>query len=178
MTGFFHAADTGAEVSLSGGNLAYVVVVGLIALAALAMAFLFRREVLSASEGTEGMREIATAVQEGAAAYLNRADTGTSTVHRTPRCSTRGTPPARHPVVRPRSPRFVRSAGPRPSWPGRGTSPWTAPASTARSDRPATAPSPGRTWTCARVGRSAGTRSSSGSWPHAARRAKRRRPVR
>src|SRR5690625_3051312 len=72
MTGFFHAADTGAEVSLSGGNLAYVVVVGLIALAALAMAFLFRREVLSASEGTEGMREIATAVQEGAAAYLNR----------------------------------------------------------------------------------------------------------
>src|SRR5690625_1104979 len=72
MTGFFHAADTGAEVSLSGGNLAYVVVVGLIALAALAMAFLFRREVLSAGEGTEGMREIATAVQEGAAAYLNR----------------------------------------------------------------------------------------------------------
>jgi K(+)-stimulated pyrophosphate-energized sodium pump len=57
---------------MTGLNLSYVVVVALIAVAALAMAALFRREVLAASEGTENMRKIARAVQEGAAAYLNR----------------------------------------------------------------------------------------------------------
>lgn len=57
---------------MTGLNLSYVVVVALIAVAALAMAALFRREVLSASEGTENMKTIARAVQEGAAAYLNR----------------------------------------------------------------------------------------------------------
>jgi K(+)-stimulated pyrophosphate-energized sodium pump len=36
------------------------------------MAGLFRREVLAASEGTEKMRAIALAIQEGAAAYLSR----------------------------------------------------------------------------------------------------------
>ncbi len=71
MTGLIRAAD-GTTVSLSGGNLSYVVVVGLIAVAALVMAVLFRREVLAASEGTENMKTIARAVQEGAAAYLNR----------------------------------------------------------------------------------------------------------
>ncbi|HMG30059.1 MAG TPA: sodium-translocating pyrophosphatase, partial [Jiangellaceae bacterium] len=44
----------------------------LVAVAALVMAGLFRREVLAASEGTEKMRAIALAIQEGAAAYLNR----------------------------------------------------------------------------------------------------------
>jgi K(+)-stimulated pyrophosphate-energized sodium pump len=39
---------------------------------ALAMAFVFRREVLAAGEGTPRMQEIATAVQEGASAYLSR----------------------------------------------------------------------------------------------------------
>lgn len=72
MTGLIRAADGGTTVSLSGGNLSYVIVVALIALAALAMAVLFRREVLAASEGTENMKTIARAVQEGAAAYLNR----------------------------------------------------------------------------------------------------------
>ncbi len=57
---------------MTGLNLSYVVVVALIAVAALAMAALFRREVLAASEGTENMKTIARAVQEGAAAYLNR----------------------------------------------------------------------------------------------------------
>ncbi|NDL57772.1 sodium-translocating pyrophosphatase [Phytoactinopolyspora mesophila] len=71
MTGPIYTAD-GVSVSLSGGNLSYIVVVALIALAALVMAALFRREVLAADEGTENMRKIAHAVQEGASAYLNR----------------------------------------------------------------------------------------------------------
>jgi K(+)-stimulated pyrophosphate-energized sodium pump len=71
MTGLTLAQE-GAVVSLTGSNLSYVVVVALVALAALVMAALFRREVLSASEGTEKMQDIARAVQEGAAAYLSR----------------------------------------------------------------------------------------------------------
>ncbi|WP_104108181.1 sodium-translocating pyrophosphatase [Nocardioides sp. 616] len=61
-----------AEPELSGGNLTLVVVVLVIALAALAMAAVFRRQVLSAGEGTAPMRAIAQAVQEGANAYLTR----------------------------------------------------------------------------------------------------------
>jgi K(+)-stimulated pyrophosphate-energized sodium pump len=65
-------AETGLDVSLSGGNLTLVVIVAVISLAALAMAFLFRAQVLAAGEGTEKMKTIAKAVQEGAAAYLSR----------------------------------------------------------------------------------------------------------
>jgi K(+)-stimulated pyrophosphate-energized sodium pump len=61
-----------AAVEVSGGNLVLVVVVAVIALGALAMAYLFRQEVLAAGEGTDNMRLIATAVQEGANAYLTR----------------------------------------------------------------------------------------------------------
>ena len=43
-----------------------------VALVALAIAVALRAQVLSASDGTEKMREIAAAVQEGAAAYLHR----------------------------------------------------------------------------------------------------------
>jgi K(+)-stimulated pyrophosphate-energized sodium pump len=68
-SGVFHA---GADVELAGGNLTLVLVVAAIALVALAMAFKFRSEVLTAGEGTESMRNIAQAVQEGAAAYLTR----------------------------------------------------------------------------------------------------------
>jgi K(+)-stimulated pyrophosphate-energized sodium pump len=61
-----------AVVEVSGGNLVLVVVVALIALGALAMAAMFRREVMSAAEGTDNMKSIAQAVQEGANAYLQR----------------------------------------------------------------------------------------------------------
>jgi K(+)-stimulated pyrophosphate-energized sodium pump len=43
-----------------------------VALAALAIAYALRQQVLAANDGTEKMREIAEAVQEGAAAYLAR----------------------------------------------------------------------------------------------------------
>jgi K(+)-stimulated pyrophosphate-energized sodium pump len=60
------------EVTLSGVNLTFVAVVGVIAVIALVMAMVFRREVLAAADGTPKMREIALGVQEGAAAYLRR----------------------------------------------------------------------------------------------------------
>lgn len=59
-------------VQLGGSNLVLVVVVGVIALGALAMAAMFRNEVLAAGEGTDNMKNIAQAVQEGANAYLTR----------------------------------------------------------------------------------------------------------
>ena len=59
-------------IELTGMNLTTVVVVAVIALAALLVAAVLVREVLGASEGTPKMKEIAAAVQEGAAAYLNR----------------------------------------------------------------------------------------------------------
>ncbi len=65
------AAGSGA-VSVTGGNLTLVVVVAVIALLALAVAGWLVREVLAADQGTEKMREISRAVQEGAAAYLRR----------------------------------------------------------------------------------------------------------
>jgi K(+)-stimulated pyrophosphate-energized sodium pump len=59
-------------VDLTGGNLVLVLIVGLIALVALGMAVLFRSQVMSAGEGTDNMKRIAQAVQEGASAYLGR----------------------------------------------------------------------------------------------------------
>ncbi len=61
-----------SPVELAGGNLVLVIVVLLIALGALGMAVMFRKEVLDAAEGTDNMKNIAHAVQEGADAYLRR----------------------------------------------------------------------------------------------------------
>jgi K(+)-stimulated pyrophosphate-energized sodium pump len=60
------------SISLSEVNLTFVAVVGVIALIALVMAIIFRREVLAANDGTPKMQSIARAVQEGASAYLTR----------------------------------------------------------------------------------------------------------
>ncbi|GAA0238853.1 sodium-translocating pyrophosphatase [Saccharothrix mutabilis subsp. mutabilis] len=59
-------------LELSGGDQGLVAVVAVVALAALAIGYLLLREVLAAGQGTAKMQEIAKAVQEGAAAYLNR----------------------------------------------------------------------------------------------------------
>src|SRR6476659_1572552 len=61
-----------AVVQLDGTNLVIVVIIAVIALAALGMAAMFRNEVLAAAEGTDNMKNIAHAVQEGASAYLTR----------------------------------------------------------------------------------------------------------
>ena len=60
------------SLNLSGVNLTFVAVVGVVALIALVMAMFFRREVLAANDGTPNMQSIARAVQEGASAYLGR----------------------------------------------------------------------------------------------------------
>jgi K(+)-stimulated pyrophosphate-energized sodium pump len=65
-------ALAGGPVSVTGSNLTWVVVVGVVALCALGVAAVLVREVLAASQGTPKMREISQAVQEGAAAYLRR----------------------------------------------------------------------------------------------------------
>ncbi len=72
MSGLTLAAAGGSDVSLSGGNTTLIMVIGVIAVIALAMGMVFRRQVLAAAEGTENMRTIGKAVQEGASAYLTR----------------------------------------------------------------------------------------------------------
>lgn len=69
MTGILPAV---VGPDLAGGNLVLVVIVALIALGALGMAAMFRSQVLAAGEGTDNMKTIAQAVQEGADAYLQR----------------------------------------------------------------------------------------------------------
>jgi K(+)-stimulated pyrophosphate-energized sodium pump len=61
-----------AGFELGAGDYTVVVVVAVVALVALAVGFLLRREVLAFDEGTTSMQEIGRAVQEGAVAYLNR----------------------------------------------------------------------------------------------------------
>ena len=60
------------EITLAGMNLTTVIIVAVIAVLALGVAAILVREVLAADEGTDKMKEIAAAVQEGASAYLSR----------------------------------------------------------------------------------------------------------
>ena len=65
MSGLTLAAD-GEQLDLTGANLTYVVIVGVIALIALGFAVALRSKVLAAGQGTERMQSIAAAVQERA----------------------------------------------------------------------------------------------------------------
>ena len=66
------AVSTVSMVQVTGSNLMYAYIILGISLAALAIAYGLRAQVLAASDGTAKMREIAEAVQEGAAAFLSR----------------------------------------------------------------------------------------------------------
>ncbi len=72
MSGLNLAAESGMALSLAGTDFTLVIIVMVVALLALAVAGMLVREVLAAGQGTERMRNIAVAVQEGAAAYLKR----------------------------------------------------------------------------------------------------------
>ncbi len=62
----------GRAVTFSGSDRTIVIIVGVVALVALAIAFVLRAGVLAAGQGTPRMQEISAAVQEGAQAYLTR----------------------------------------------------------------------------------------------------------
>ena len=71
MPGLTHAVgDT--PLTLTGTNLYLVVVVAVIAVVALIMGVIFRRQVLAADPGTAKMQEIGDAIEVGAHAYLAR----------------------------------------------------------------------------------------------------------
>ncbi|MEP7369499.1 MAG: sodium-translocating pyrophosphatase [Dermatophilaceae bacterium] len=71
MPGLIRAASV-TPLTLTGTNLTLVIVVAVIAIVALTMGVVFRRQVLAADPGTAKMQEIGNAVEEGAHAYLNR----------------------------------------------------------------------------------------------------------
>ncbi|MEU0492937.1 sodium-translocating pyrophosphatase [Nocardiopsis sp. NPDC006139] len=72
MSGLNLAAPSGTALELQGIDFTLVIIVMAVALLALAVAGMLVREVLAAGQGTERMRNIAVAVQEGAGAYLRR----------------------------------------------------------------------------------------------------------
>lgn len=65
-------AEATSTLELTGSNVTLVVGVAVIAVIALVMGFVFRQQVLAADSGTDKMREIGAAVEEGAQAYLTR----------------------------------------------------------------------------------------------------------
>ncbi|HKX74457.1 MAG TPA: sodium-translocating pyrophosphatase [Acidimicrobiia bacterium] len=67
------AAEGGyQEFTLSGAEWAWLLVSAAVALIAIAVGFILSRGVIKADQGTEKMKEIAAAIQEGAMAYLRR----------------------------------------------------------------------------------------------------------
>ncbi|MET9362209.1 sodium-translocating pyrophosphatase [Streptomyces sp. NPDC006632] len=77
MAGLFNPTELDHPTSLAAavltdGNRTIVIVIAAVALAALIVAQLLVRQVLAAGEGTDSMKKIAAAVQEGANAYLTR----------------------------------------------------------------------------------------------------------
>ncbi|WP_254878592.1 sodium-translocating pyrophosphatase [Streptomyces sp. NA04227] len=65
-------SPTLAAAELTDDNRLIVMLIAAVALAALVVAAVLVRQVLAAGEGTDGMKKIATAIQEGANAYLAR----------------------------------------------------------------------------------------------------------
>ncbi len=72
MSHLLAPAASSSTLDLSGTNLTLVITVAVIAVIALVMGFVFRRQVLAADPGTDKMQEIGAAVEEGAQAYLAR----------------------------------------------------------------------------------------------------------
>jgi len=72
MAGPLTTHTLAAEPVLTGGNQVLVWIIAVVALAALAVAAVLVRQVLASDEGTDSMKKIAAAVQEGANAYLAR----------------------------------------------------------------------------------------------------------
>ncbi|MFM8999854.1 MAG: sodium/proton-translocating pyrophosphatase, partial [Actinomycetota bacterium] len=70
--GLLAAAEGTIDVIFSGGDVTALWVILGISLLALVFAYYLVREVLGADEGTESMKAIARAIQEGASAYLRR----------------------------------------------------------------------------------------------------------
>jgi K(+)-stimulated pyrophosphate-energized sodium pump len=66
------AAPSAAAAVFTGTDRTVVIVIAVVAVAALGVAWALVRQVLAADQGTEGMKRIAAAVQEGANAYLAR----------------------------------------------------------------------------------------------------------
>src|SRR5690606_2699390 len=62
----------GRMPSLGSSSLVIVALIGLVAVAALVISAILRRQVLAAGEGTANMQSIAAGIQEGASAYLTR----------------------------------------------------------------------------------------------------------
>src|SRR3954451_5135569 len=66
------ASVLASGISFSGGDNIVVVVVAAVAVIALAIGLFLRKQVLDADEGTQAMRDIGRAAQEGASAFLTR----------------------------------------------------------------------------------------------------------
>jgi len=66
------AQEASAEVDFGSGETLALFAIMAVCVLALVVAFILVRQVLSAGQGTEKMREIARAIQEGSRAYLSR----------------------------------------------------------------------------------------------------------